>query len=74
MTLVVFCMWWLVAVPTVRGFLRGTLFDAPCLSSLPEDYGRSKRNRKEQKVGADGGSLSYDVEAAETAVSRTETE
>lgn len=40
MTLIVFIMWWLVAVPTVRGFLRGTLFESPCLSSLPEDYAR----------------------------------
>lgn len=38
MTLAVFVMWWLVALPTARGFLRGTLFEAPCLTTLPEEY------------------------------------
>lgn len=46
MTLIVFTMWWLVAIPTARGFLRGTLFEAPCLSALPEDYGRKIVDRR----------------------------
>ena len=41
MTFTVFMMWWLVALPTARGFLHGTLFDAPCLTSLPEVYRKS---------------------------------
>ena len=41
MTCVVFVMWWLVTLPTVRGFLRGTLFEYSCVTSLPEDYRRA---------------------------------
>lgn len=41
MTLTVFTMWWLVVVSTIRGFYHGTLFESPCLSSLPKDYARN---------------------------------
>jgi len=41
MTCVVFVMWWLVTLPTVRGFLHGTLFEYSCVTSLPEDYRRA---------------------------------
>jgi len=41
MTLVVFIMWWLVVIPTLRGFWRGTLFEAPYLSTVPENFRRS---------------------------------
>lgn len=51
MTLIVFTMWWLVVVPTVRGFFHGTLFDAPCLSALPEDYTR-KMLESQRKINA----------------------
>ncbi|KZP24130.1 hypothetical protein FIBSPDRAFT_1012499 [Athelia psychrophila] len=70
MTLVVFTMWWLVAVPTVRGFYHGTLFESPCLSSLPEDYARrilerQRSIKKARKLSSnnDAGLHHDDVEA-----------
>ncbi|KAM0791661.1 hypothetical protein ACM66B_006097 [Microbotryomycetes sp. NB124-2] len=38
MTFSVFVLWTVVFVPTLIGFLRGTLFPAPCLSKLPPAY------------------------------------
>lgn len=52
MTLAVFIMWWLVAIPTTRGFIGGTLFDAPCLVALPADYGSEKARRRSRMKGA----------------------
>jgi hypothetical protein len=37
-TLRVFIMWWLVVIPTLHGFWKGTLFEAPCLATIPENY------------------------------------
>ena len=31
-------MWWLVVIPTLHRFWRGTLFEAPCLATIPENY------------------------------------
>ncbi|KAF7970464.1 hypothetical protein HWV62_23869 [Athelia sp. TMB] len=61
MTLVVFTMWWLVAIPTTRGFFSGTLFEAPCLSTLPEDYARRILEGKRQFHAQEkGGALAGD--------------
>lgn len=38
MSFSVLLLWCAVAIPTVLGFLRGTLFPAPCLASLPPEY------------------------------------
>ncbi|KAM0756009.1 hypothetical protein T439DRAFT_320700 [Meredithblackwellia eburnea MCA 4105] len=38
MTFSVTALWTIVFVPTALGFLRGTLFPAPCLASLPPAY------------------------------------
>ncbi|KAF7981402.1 hypothetical protein HWV62_33907 [Athelia sp. TMB] len=62
MTLVVFIMWWLVAIPTTRGFFSGTLFEAPCLSTLPEDHAKRilegqrklRAQEKEAELAGDG--------------------
>lgn len=34
----VFVLWCVVAGPTLLGFMRGTLFPAPCLANLPPEY------------------------------------
>lgn len=36
MTVSVLALWTVVALPTLRGFIRGTLFVAPCLDNLPK--------------------------------------
>ncbi|GAA5961255.1 hypothetical protein JCM3765_002886 [Sporobolomyces pararoseus] len=38
LTAAVFVLWVLVFVPTAIGFFQGTLFQAPCLASLPKEY------------------------------------
>ena len=37
-TFLVFALWTVCFVPTALGFVRGTLFPAPCLSKLPPAY------------------------------------
>lgn len=37
-TFSVFSLWCVVFVPTAIGFFRGTLFPAPCLQTLPQEY------------------------------------
>lgn len=56
---VVFALWCVVAGPTLRGFLRGTLFPAPCLASLPPEYVEKvhpigRAGREEARVRARG--------------------
>lgn len=38
LTFLVFALWTVCFVPTALGFVRGTLFPAPCLSKLPPAY------------------------------------
>lgn len=38
MTAAVTALWVVVFIPTCIGFCRGTLFSAPCLQSLPQEY------------------------------------
>ena len=54
----VFALWCVVAGPTLKGFLRGTLFPAPCLASLPPEYvekvhptGRAGREEARARAG-----------------------
>lgn len=53
-----FALWCVVAGPTLKGFLRGTLFPAPCLASLPPEYvervhpaGRKGREEARPRAG-----------------------
>ncbi|GAA5897798.1 hypothetical protein JCM5296_006077 [Sporobolomyces johnsonii] len=54
LTLTVFCLWIVVFIPTAVGFLRGTLFPAPCLQALPKEYvekvGTSEKGRATKAV------------------------
>ncbi|CEQ38659.1 SPOSA6832_00133 [Sporobolomyces salmonicolor] len=57
LTLTVFCLWIVVFIPTAVGFLRGTLFPAPCLQALPKEYvervGTSEKSRAAKGVTAE---------------------
>jgi hypothetical protein len=53
MTACVFMLWVAVSIPTLRGFITGSLFQAPCLVKLPELL-QDKENRQREKKMEEG--------------------
>ena len=51
LTFVVFTIWWVVAIPTLCGFMQGTLFDTSCLSTVPEDHDRRPLDCRQNEHG-----------------------
>lgn len=48
MTACVVLLWIAVSIPTIHGFMTGSLFQAPCLVKLPELLQRPEREKTKE--------------------------
>lgn len=58
MTACVIILWIAVSIPTAKGFISGSLFQAPCLVKLPELLQAGEKEKmKEPEMGGGGGQV-----------------
>lgn len=58
MTACVIILWIAVSIPTAKGFVSGSLFQAPCLVKLPELLQAGEKEKmKEPEMGGGGGQV-----------------
>lgn len=62
MTACVVILWIAVSIPTTRGFITGSLFQAPCLVKLPELL---NANEKEKAKEPENGQVKTGVRAVD---------